>query len=664
MEFLINAEALRKQKLSKNMSVQFGRWNFDGRPIDQGYVDDVRRHLAPYGPDGVFSHIQKDMCLVFGALHTTRESRSDKQPYVTASRALLQWDGRLDNREDLVSTLKNEVTLESSDAAIAAAGYERWGVDCFARFVGDWALSIWDPSERSLILAKDPIGIRHLYYSFDDNHVSWSTILDPLVVLDGQKLALNEEYIAGWLANFPAVHLTPYAGIQSVPPSCSLRINEKKGCATTKYWDFDPAKTVRYQTDPEYEEHFRAVFGQAVQRRLRSDRPILAELSGGMDSSSIVCTADSIIEQGGALTPRLETLSYYDDSEPNWNERPYFLKVEEKRGRAGCHIDVARQQFFRLDFQSDRLAATPSSATHPTDAERKFAAYLNSSSIRVVLSGVGGDEVMGGVPTPIPELEDLLARARFRELAHQLKIWALNKRKPWFHLLNDVIKRFLPWPSSRLSNECSSASWLDPGFLKRNRSALCGYRHRLKLFGALPSFQESLSTLGGLRRQLECYPLASDPPFEKRYPFLDRDLLEFVYAVPRNQFVRPGQRRSLMRRALSGIVPDELLNRKRKAYANRRPMQAVLNEWNALVETLSTLTMADLGIVNSEVLYRHLQRAHRGEEVPMIPLMRTIGIEFWLRHVSERGLVFRGHARSLRGLLGEETEQQLAKQAC
>ena len=86
-------------------------------------------------------------------------------------------------------------------------------------------------------------------------------------------------------------------------------------------------------SDAEYEEHFRSVFAQSVRRRLRSDSPILAELSGGMDSSSIVCMADEIISRGQLATPRLDTLSYYDDSEPNWNERPYFSQVEEKRGR-------------------------------------------------------------------------------------------------------------------------------------------------------------------------------------------------------------------------------------------------------------------------------------------------------------------------------------------
>src|SRR6202021_612527 len=108
----------------------------------------------------------------------------------------------------------------------------------------------------------------------------------------------------------------------------------------SKYWDFDPGKRIRYRIDAEYEEHFRSALATAVQRRLRSDRPILAELSGGMDSSSIVCIADTVIARSAAECPRLDTITWYDESKPNWGELPHFTKVEEKRGRVGYHIDA------------------------------------------------------------------------------------------------------------------------------------------------------------------------------------------------------------------------------------------------------------------------------------------------------------------------------------
>src|SRR6266851_2335656 len=355
------------------MSVQFGRWNFDGKPVDREYLEKAKASVAPYGPDDAGSYSTGNISILYHAFHTTKESRREIQPHVTASGAIFTWDGRLDNRADLIRQLRDVLTIASTDVQIVAAAYEYWGSDCFAILIGDWALSLWDPHTRSLILAKDPIGTRHLYYSLDNDQVTWSTILDPLVLLAGKTFALCEEYIAGWFSFFPAVHLTPYVGIHSVPPSSSVLIRNGKQ-TISKYWDFDPDKKIRYRTDAEYEEHFRAVFADAVRRRLRSDSPILAELSGGMDSSSIVCMADTIIARGSAETPRLDTLSYYNDSEPNWDERPYFTKVEEKRGRTGCHIDVSKQESFQFELANERFAATPSSGGRLSDAAKEYAA--------------------------------------------------------------------------------------------------------------------------------------------------------------------------------------------------------------------------------------------------------------------------------------------------
>ena len=113
----------------------------------------------------------------------------------------------------------------------------------------------------------------------------------------GKSVSVCEEYIASWLSPFPfpAPNLTPYVGVQAVPPSSSVRLTPGKRQEVTKYWDFDPGSRISYRTDGEYEEHFRCSFATAVQRRLRADRPIVAELSGGMDSSSIVSIADLLI---------------------------------------------------------------------------------------------------------------------------------------------------------------------------------------------------------------------------------------------------------------------------------------------------------------------------------------------------------------------------------
>src|SRR5260370_116112 len=594
--------------------------------------------ISPYGNDGEGSYLNENITIVYRAFHTTKEPRREMQPYTTASGAVITWDGRLDNRAELIGALGEFLTAESTDLSIVAAAYDTWGTDCFSRLMGDWALSIWNPGQRPLVLAKDPIGTRHLYYFFERDQVTWSTILDPLVLFSGKSLRLDEEYIAGWLSFSPAAHLTPYAEVHSVPPSCFVLLRPGS-CSIKKYWDFDPRKTIVYATDGEYEEHLRAVFGHAVKRRLRSDSPILAELSGGMDSSSIVCMADTILAGGAAETPRLDTVSYYDDFEPNWNERPFFAKVEEKRGRSGCHIDVSKREPFNFELDGQHFAATPGSGASPTAISKKYSGCLSSNGNRVVLSGIGGDEVMGGVPTPTPEFENLLARFRFKTLAHQLKVWALEKRKPWLHLFFEAARAFFPATFVGVPKYKHPAPWLNLDFVKRNRAALRGYEQRLKLFGPLPSFQENLGTLEVLRRQLACGSLSLDPPFEKRYPYLDRELLEFIYGIPREQLVRPGQRRSLMRRALAGIVPDELLRRKRKAFVARGPLARISEEWPSPIQFSRQMQSAALGIVDSQRFADSRRRTQQARELSLVFLMRTFVIESWMRKLAGSGVI-------------------------
>jgi len=624
------------------MSVQFGRWNFEGQPPAPDYIEKVSATLAPYGPDSNESYSKGGVRILYRAFHTTKESRREKQPHISSSGAVITWDGRLDNRAELISELSDSLTNRSTDVAIVAMAFEKWSANCLVKLIGDWALSIWNPGNRSLILAKDPIGTRHLYYSFDNNQVTWSTILDPLVRLAGKTFALNEEYIAGWFSMFPAVDLTPCVGIHSVPPSSSVLLRPGKH-AVSKYWDFDPKNKICYRTDAEYEEHFRTVFAKAVQRKLRSDRPVLAELSGGRDSSSIVCMADTIVARGAADTPRLDTISYFDDAEPNWNERPYFTKVEEKRGRTGWHVNVGAQDPEKIPVR-EPLPESPHGRFVPTPGydgrtSPQMRMCMASQGNRVVLSGIGGDEVMGGVPTPAPELENLLARAQFGALAHQLKVWALEKRKPWFHLFWEAARGFFPPALVGIPKYMRPAPWLQSSFVKRHWAALSGYPSRTKLFGPLPSFQENVGTLDALRRQLARTALPFEPPFEKRYPYLDRGLLEFMFAIPREQLVRPTQRRSLMRRALVGIVPDEILKRKTKAFVVRSPMVAISNDWAHFAEMTQNMLSSSLGIVDAERISEALQKVRRGEEVPLVTLKRTLFLEGWLKDLRALGII-------------------------
>jgi asparagine synthase (glutamine-hydrolysing) len=609
------------------MSVLFGRWNFDGRPVDPSYVVKAEELLAPYGPDGRKSHLGAGAAITYGAFHTTAESLLECQPYTNQGGAIVLWDGRLDNREELLRLLGLRIEADTGDVAIVAAAFEKWGTGCLPRISGDWALCLWQPRDASLILAKDAIGARPLFYALDATGVSWSSLLEPIVVRAGRSFSLNEEYLAGWLSFFPATKLTPYEGIEAVPPGSYVLV--RNGRATChEYWRFDPGNIVRYRTDQEYEEHFRTLFAESVRRRLRAAAPVTAELSGGIDSSSIVCMADQLTVRGFQV-PRLDTISYYDDAEPNWNERPYFTSVEERRGRIGCQIALQSQSV--VPSHSPEFRATPASGGSSSPEARQFADYFKSRNSRVLLSGIGGDEMLGGVPTPFLELADLMTLGEWKMFARQTTRWALALRKPWIQLAWQTARRFLPLSIRTLPPNQQPPFWLTESFADRQKHALQGYERRLALRGPRPSFQINMRTLEALRRQLASTAISCEPLLEIRYPYLDREILEFLCAVPREQLVRPHQRRSLMRRALAGIVPDFVLNRRRKAYASRNPLAAVIRQCGSLTAGDARWASEDLGVLNREAVVHAVQKAEAGENLPLFQLSRTLSLESWLR---------------------------------
>jgi asparagine synthase (glutamine-hydrolysing) len=639
------------------MSVQFGRWNFEEEPPAPDYIEKVGATLAPYGPDSDETYSTGGIRILYRAFHTTKESHREKQPHISSSGAVITWDGRLDNRAELISELRDSLTVNSTDVAIVAAAYEKWSAGCLGKLIGDWALSIWNPRDRSVLLAKDPIGTKHLYYSLDDKQLTWSTILDPLVRFAGRTFEICEEYIAGWLAiYFPAAHLTPYVGIHAVPPSCFVLLNLGRHGPkhiVTKYWDFDSSKRIRYSSDADYEEHFRTALATAVQRRLRSDRPVLAELSGGMDSSSIVCMADVVIAQGQAQCPRLDTISWFDDShdhlEPDTNELHWISKVEEKRSRPGLHInfrdlkskEVSSKRSFTSEFDNDQCAVVPRSSPSAAHVQflKRYAEHMESQGHRVVLSGVGGGEVTGGeVPTPTTELQDLLVRARFFSLIYQLNAWATKMRRHRVPLLWEALQGFF-FARAGLPGEVRQTPWFHPSFVQRNRDALRGYPFRTKLFGPLPSFQDNIRVLDGDRRLLAWSRLQPEIPREIRFPYFDRSLLEFIYAIPREQIVGVGQRRFLMKRALVGFVPDELLNRRRKTFAPQESNRSHSPEWPDLVEIGQHVVGSSIRLIDSSRLLKALQDARDNEPVPIETLKRTLTLESWLRHLALHGVV-------------------------
>jgi asparagine synthase (glutamine-hydrolysing) len=621
------------------MGLICGQWTFERTLAETSSALPLTGISDPSSTRTIFC--DETVQLMVRGLAVVELPRRSRKPVRTETNSVLVWDGRLDNAPELAGELGIDPGAQNEDVKIIVEAYQRWNEDAFRRIKGDWTLTVWNAEERCLILAKDPIGIHTLFYSLTTGSLNWSSSLNWLVQNPNASPVLNFEYLAGWLTFFPSANLTPYSGIEAVPPSCLVRLQAGRA-VIRKYWDFCPGEISADRTDSEYEERFRSVFANSVRRRLRSTKAVLAELSGGMDSSSIVCVGDTLLAREPGLAPRLDTLSYYDDDEPNWNERPYFALVEANRGREGFHVAVDSSQYMAALFENHGLAVIPAELGKTSETEARVAEFTRSQDYGCVLAGTGGDEFTGGVPTPVPELADLLAAGCAGLLAKQLMRWAISQRRPWFHVFFETVRRFAPPYVGGTNIPGGLPSWLNPQFRRRYRFALSGYDSPLTLRGPRPSFQENLSALDAVRRQLAATNAGSEGALEKRYPYLDSDFLQFLFTVPRQQLLQPGRRRSLMRRSLAGIVPDSILNRKRKAYLTRSPRAAIAGHWNYIQSLTRNMVAESLGIVSSAGLRRSLQEIRFGKESATLPIHRMLVLECWLRNLSGWGVLPQG----------------------
>lgn len=621
------------------MSAQAGIWNFRGEPADPHLLARYSSLSQQLGPDGDFTYSDGAVALAYMPFHTTAESRSERQPYLSRRGFVITWDGRLDNRDELTAELGGQVEGLPTDVSTVAAAFDCWETGCFRRILGDWAMVVWRPLERELCLAVDYVAIRHLFYRITNHTVFWATDLDPLVLLSGTTFHLDDEYIAGFLAADPESHLSPFKEIQEVPAGHFVRI--KPGSSSIeRFWHPDPKLLIRYNTDAEYEEHFRDVFRRAVRRRLRSDSPILAELSGGIDSSSIVCVADDILAQEGAETPHIDTLSKHDTTEPNGDDWIFFHKIEEKRGKTGHHIDTANLASSSSCLQYDTFAALPGRIGIGRALEAERAAIIRGGGYRTVLSGIGGDEFLGGIPDPCAQLGDLLFQLKLPTLWRKLIEWSLVKRTPWMQLLASVMIDLLPPVAARhFLREARPENWIDQDFAKRSRISLLqlGPQETLKFW--LPTRRSYARALLAMANRMAKRPYLKPALEDTRYPYLDQNLIEFVLAIPATQLLRPGQRRSLQRRSLAGLVPAEVLERRTKQFAARTPVLAIGNRWNELEGIFSQSLSSALGYVDGSQFLSAVRAGINGSAIHIVRTVRTISLELWLRDMAARGFL-------------------------
>jgi len=601
--------------------------NFDEASVDADELFQMQRALSDYGCDES-SYLMTDVAaLCFCAYHTSTESRLTKQPLALGNGNVLVFDGIVQNRKELLHSLKIS-SAESSDVAIVAAGLSQRGSEFIKQIVGSFALVWWDQFRRRLILARDHIGSRPLYYRTTGQRIRFASEIS--VLLDGST-AVDDEYIAGFLGAGPKTDRTPYRHVKAVKPATIIEI-DRNGLKAFRFWDLSNIKSITYATDQAYEEHFQTLALKSISSVLeRSNGPVFGELSGGLDSTAIVCLADEVTARLGQSP--IETLSRVHDDSRTSDEREYIQLVEELRAKLGIHI---REEDFPI------LSATNSEPSiNGPNPFYCFAEYhhavcriLARKGVRTLLSGKGGDQILGGNPSGVPELADLLARGRFLSFARQLQSWSLASHGPSLPLLSQSVKSALAAYAPRLFSgpTYTAPKWIAEPF--REKIYACSFAETDGPF-RYPSDLDQTAGFSSVVASISAQYRRQWGKINVSYPWLYRPLVEFMQAIPFVQRVRPGQTRSLMRRSLQSRLPARIAQRRGKRSPTEALVRAIRREFPRLQALFDEPLMTAYGYGDRSGLQATLHRAREGTDLTTLSIVMAISLEVWLRKINQ-----------------------------
>ena len=551
------------------MSGLVGIHRIDGHPADATTLARMVRAIAHRGADGEGQWQAGPTALGHRLLYTTPESLHERQPVSDeAGNHRLVWDGRLDNREELAAALGIQLAPGPTvtDPTLVLHAYRRWGLRCLDRIVGEFAFALWDERARTLVCARDRLGLKPFHYTWAGPTLLFSSEIKPLLAARGAIPEPDDEMVLAFLLREFRERdhgRTFFRGFHRLPPGHVLTV--RNGVASvSRYWAIDPLRETRYARDDEYVDHFLTLFADAVRCRLRSEFPVGVFVSGGLDSSAILCTAE---RYGGGPhdgLPPLDAFTLFSDDAAS-DERAFARDVVAATGSKGHEIHATdddplhRIEDLMWEVESPIVGAARQSVLASTDAVLAW-------GCRVLLSGDGGDHLLD----EIGYLADLARELKLRQFVRDTRAFA-----SWYGgssaqfggmALAMLVPPAIKYVAKRALRR-APPPWINGGL-----GRAVGLHDRLREpwhTVRFPSFAQAdsyLSVAGAYQvLKLEVDERASAAAgVETRFPFLDARLVEYVLSVPSARRTHNGERKRLLRAAMHGIVPDAVRARRGK----------------------------------------------------------------------------------------------------
>jgi asparagine synthase (glutamine-hydrolysing) len=554
------------------MSGMVGIFRRDGAPVQDALVKAMAATLAHRGPDGSLVVCAGPAGLGHTMLWTTPESLHEVLPRQhRVSGLIITADARIDNRDELIA----ELGLESghpaiTDSELILEAYHKWGQECPQKLLGDFTFVIWDPRQEQFFCARDPMGVKCLYYFSSDSLFAFGSEIKALWCLPEIPKRLNELRILDYLGNvFDDRAITFYKDICRLPAASTLLVNRKR-LKIAKYWSLDPKRELKLNSDEEYTEAFRQCFVRSVRARMRSAFPIGSSLSGGLDSSSIACVARSVNESE-SRSP-LHTFSLIFPSLPERDlryidERKYMQDVVALGGFQPHYIRADElspmKDVKRMHRHLDEAFCAPNLYLHWAMYER-----ASQEGVRVFLDGFDGDTT---VSYGFDYLRDLAVVLKWKTLRREARLVAANFGCSTRAVIRDYcVKPLSPaWLYNLLrkaQGRQAEPRGLDT-FLAQQFKQSMGFEKRVRVlakrtkqrhFPARANHKFGIEQ-GSYSYALELADKASAAfKVEARYPFFDRRLIELCLSLPTRQKLGQGWSRWILRRAMAGFLPESV----------------------------------------------------------------------------------------------------------
>ena len=541
----------------------------------------------------------------------------------------LLWRGYLANRDDILAEAKQHgVHLrDGSDAELMVLAYRWWGEATASRLIGEYALAIYDERTSSLFLTNDSFGLLSLFYSASAQGLVFGSHLEDVLAETGVG-ELDEDFIADYVAScFHPPERTPYRAIRRLQFGHSATWTGHKFRVVRTWRPDDSAPPA--VSDREYEEQFRSLLNDAVTGALRADGPVWSELSGGLDSSSVVCVGARAGERS------LEAISLVYDRYAQADESSW-MQVVLAQYRIPSHV-IDGDTVLPFAELPDRFFAEPGLPMIDWSYRRRYQALVDQNGVAAVLTGQGGDLVFYGAGTEPYYLADLARGLEFGRLWSQLRRWqsADRRKRSLLHwAVNYVLQPLcgaMRQPPRRAGWRPDTSPWINMDYARRMALDERGGRLLPSEYATIDQRWcfDALVRLCGRAANLNQVP----QHFEFRHPLLYRPLVEFMLALPPDQKFDPRGDRFLQRRALEGILPEPLRQRREKTIFDQ-PFYEGLRNGKAWISALTSAPrVVERGIVDREQWPEAVARARLGHTHSLAQFQAIATLEIWLQQL-------------------------------